>query len=123
MNQSPVTVSYPQNSLWSRDEDQILERGLDQWRFRKLQAIEEDMLELTDDFRAAQEGLGIVHRNPGEVRPVIIEYLWEELNRSAIDLEGLEKEHQELMEMDLPHLIVTFKHRKEDKPKWAFLRY
>ena len=123
MNQSPVTVSYPQNSLRSRDEDKILERGLEHWRIQNLQAIEEDMLELTDDLRAAQEGLGIAHRNPGEVRPDIIEYLWEELNRSATALERLEKKHQELMEMDLPHLIVTFKHRREEKPRWAFLRY
>ena len=123
MNQSPVTVSYPQNSLRSRDEDQILERGLDQWRLRKLQAIEEDMLELTDDLRSAQEGLGIAHRNPGEVRPDIIQYLWDKLNHSATELEHLEKKHQELLQMDLPHLVVTFKHREEDKPKWAFLRF
>jgi len=106
----------------SRDE-RTLRDGLERWRQLKLQAIEEDMLELTDDLRAAQDGLSIAHRNPGEVRPDIIEYLWEELNRSATELEKLEKEHQELMEMDLPHLIVAFKHRREDKPKWAFLRY
>lgn len=81
------------------------------------------MLELTDDYRAAQEGLAIAHRNPGEVRPDIIEYLWEELNRSATALERQEKDHQELLEMDLPHLVVAFKNRKEDKPKWVFLRY
>ena len=104
-------------------DERQLRNGLERWQQLKLQATEEDMLELTDDYRAAQEGLGIAHRNPGEVRPDIIEYLWEELNRSATELEKLEKEHQELMEMDLPHLIVVFKHRREDKPKWAFLRY
>ncbi len=81
------------------------------------------MLELTDDLRAAQEGLGIAHRNPGEVRSDIIQYLWDELNHSATELEHLEKKHQELLQMDLPHLIVAFKHREEDKPGWAFLRY
>ena len=104
-------------------EDRILETGLEAWRRSRLCYIEDDMLELTEDFRAAHEGLGIAHRNPGEVKQDIIEYLWEELNRSATELEKLEKEHQELMEMDLPHLIVAFKHRREDKPKWAFLRY
>jgi len=104
-------------------DERQLRNGLERWQQLKLQAIEEDMLELTDDYRAAQDGLSIAHRNPGEVRLDIIEYLWEELNRSATELEKLEKEHQELLEMDLPHLIVTFKHRREDKPVWAFLRY
>ena len=106
----------------SRDE-RTLRDGLERWRQLKLQAIEEDMLELTDDYRATQEGLAIAHRNPGEVRPDIIEYLWEELNRSPTALERLEKEHQELMEMDLPRLIVEFKQRRKEKPKWAFLSF
>ena len=73
------------------------------------------MLELTDDFRAAQYGLGIAHRNPGEVAEDVIKYLSEKLNRSAVELERLEKKHQELLEMDLPHLIIAFKNRKEEK--------
>ena len=81
------------------------------------------MVELTDDLRAAQEGLGIAHRNPGEVKPDIIQYLWDKLNHSATELEHLEKKHQELLEMDLPHLVVAFKHRKEEKLEWAFLRF
>jgi len=48
--------------------DRTLENGLERWRQLRLQSIGEDILELTGDFRAAQEGLGIAHRNPGEVR-------------------------------------------------------
>lgn len=104
----------------SLSQEHLLKRGLDQWRLRKLQEIEENMLEITDDFRAAQEGLAIAHRNPGQVRPDITEYLWEELNRSATELEHLEKKHQELLQMDLPHLVVAFKHREEDNPNGHF---
>ena len=104
-------------------DDRILRNGLERWRLLRLQQIEEDMLELTDDLRAAQEGLGIAHRNPGEVKQDIIEYLWGELNRSATELEQLERAHQELMEMDLPHLIVAFRHRGEHKLPWKFLSF
>ena len=104
-------------------EGKILRRGLERWRVLKNQAIEENMLDLTEDYRAAQDGLGISHRNPGEVRPDLVQYLWETLNRSATALERLEKEHQELMEMDLPHLIVEYKQKRKEPPRWAFQRY
>ena len=104
-------------------EEKILRRGLEEWRLSRLQAIEEDMLELTDDFRAAQDGLGIAHRNPQEMRPDIIEYLWEELNRSASELDRLEREHQELMELNLPHLIVEYKQKRKEPPRCAFQSY
>ncbi|MEE9145249.1 MAG: hypothetical protein V3U06_10835, partial [Candidatus Binatia bacterium] len=89
------------------------------WKLKRLQAIEESMLELTEDYRAAQDGLGIAHRNPGEVKKEIIEYLWSKLNRSATELERLEKEHQELLEMNLPDLIVAYMHAGEEKPRWG----
>ena len=68
--------------------DRHLENGLERWRVNGLQQIEEDMLEFTDDYRAAQEGLAIVHRNPGEVKPDIIEYLWEELPSTVNEKKG-----------------------------------
>ena len=102
-----------------RDHDKALQKGLQRWKGKRLRAIEKDMLKITQAYRAAQDGLGIAHRNPGEVRPDIIEYLWEELNRSATELERLEREHQKLMEMDLPHLIVTFQ-RSERKKTWPW---
>ena len=104
-------------------EEKILRRGLEEWRLSRLYTIEDDMHEETEDYRAAQDGLGIVHRNPGEVRPDIIEYLWEKLNHSATELEQLDGRHQELMEMDLLHLIVEYKRRRKDKPRWTFQSY
>lgn len=73
------------------------------------------MIELTEDYRAAQDGLGIAHRNPGEVAEDIVEYLWERLNTSATELTELERKHQNLLGMDLPHLIVVFQRSKKLK--------
>lgn len=81
------------------------------------------MIELNQDLRSAHDGLGVAHRNPGEVAEDIIEYLWDKLNRSATGLAQLEDEHQQLMEMDLAHLIVKYKRQRKDKPRWAFQSY
>ncbi len=81
------------------------------------------MIELNLDLRLAQAGLAIAHRNPGEVRQDIIDYQWDKLDHSATELEQLERRHQELMEMDLPHLVIEYKRKRKDKPRWAFQRY
>jgi hypothetical protein len=94
--------------------------GLDRWRKLRLQAIEERMIDLTEDHRAASEGLGIAHRNPGQVDQDVIRYLWDKLNKTAVELDRLEASHQELSEMDLSHLVVTFKQERQVKPSWDF---
>lgn len=99
-------------------EDLILKSGLDRWRSLKLQKLEILMLELTEDFHSAHEGLGIAHRNPGEVASDIIKYLWEKLERCATELADLESQHANLLNMELPELIVTFK-RERLKGSWA----
>ena len=81
------------------------------------------MIELNQDLRSAQDGLGVAHRNPGDVAEDIIEYQWERLNRSATGLAQLEGDHQQLMEMDLPHLVIEYKHRRKEKHKWASVIY
>ncbi|MGH7774324.1 MAG: hypothetical protein ACREQA_19030 [Candidatus Binatia bacterium] len=80
-----------------------------------LERTEEKMIDLAQDFRAAQEGLGIIHRNPGVIGEDVTEYLWERLNCAATELDELEKIHQALLEMDLAHLIVTFQRSKKKK--------
>jgi len=107
----------------SNPNDKLLERGLERWRQQRLWAIADHMIELNLDLRLAQGGLAIAHRNPSEVAEDIIEYQWERLNRSATGLAQLEDEHRQLMEMDLAHLIITYKRKRKDKPKWAFQRY
>lgn len=82
------------------------------------------MLQLNEDFRAAQDGLGIIHLNPGVIAEDVTEHLWQELNRAAIRLEELEGKHQKLLEMDLPHLIVAFQRsRKEKTWPWEIERW
>ena len=107
----------------SDPNDRLLEQGLERWRQRRLRTIADHMIELNQDLRLAQDGLGIAHRNPGEVAQDIIEYQWDRLNRSAMGLAQLESEHQQLMEMDLAQLIIEYKRRRKDEPKWAFQSY
>ena len=107
----------------SDPNDRLLERGLERWRRRRLESIEDHMIELNLDLRLAQAGLAIAHRNPGEVRQDIIDYQWDKLDHSATELEQLERKHQELMEMDLPHLVIEYKRKRKDKPKWVSVRY
>lgn len=73
------------------------------------------MIDLTEDFRVAQDGLGIAQRYPGEIAQDVIEYLWEKLNDAAVELNKLERKHQELLEMDLPHLVVAFQRSRKEK--------
>ncbi len=87
--------------------------GLERWRQFRLQSIADQINILNEDHRAAQEGLGIAHRNPGEVARDLIEYKWEKLSQSAVEIERLDKEHQDLMEMDLPRLIVEYKRKRK----------
>ncbi len=73
------------------------------------------MIDLTEDYRAAQDGLGVIFRNPGIIAEDVTAYLWETLNTSATELTELERKHQELLEMDLPHLIVAFQRSRKGK--------
>ena len=99
--------------------NEILERGLERWREHHSMAIDFEMRELTVEIHLAHEGLGISHRNPGEVREDIIEYLWGKLEESALKVEALEKEADDLMAMDLPTLTAAFMQGK--RRAWAFL--
>ncbi len=107
----------------SNPNDKLLEQALERWRQQRLWAIADHMIELNGDHRSAQDGLGIAHRNPGEVRQDIIDYQWDKLNHSAVEIEQLERRHQELMEMDLPRLVAEYKQKWKERPKWAFQRY
>ena len=109
--------------MTSDPNDRLLEQGLERWRWRRLQSIADHMIEHNRDLRLARAGLAVAHRNPGEVAQDIIEYQWDRLNRSAMGLVQLEDEHQQLMEMDLPHLIIEYKRKRKDKPRWAFQSY
>ncbi len=107
----------------------IIRRGLFRWRLFRLQEIEERMLELGEEFRAAQDGLQIIHRNPGQIADDITEYLWQKINPIATTLAELERDHEKLLGMDLPHLFVSFQRSKKKKswpwetPQWNLETY
>ena len=58
----------------SDPNDRSLEQGLEGWRERRLWAIADHRIELSQDYKSAQDGLGIAYRNPGEVKQDIIDY-------------------------------------------------
>ncbi len=106
-------------SMDEKELDRLLFIGLERWRQLRLHELEEDLVEHRQDFLAAQDGLSIARENPGEIRQDIIEILWGNLGNAAEQLAKLEAEHQEIMQIDIPHLLVTFQRR--EKSKWAFL--
>lgn len=90
-------------------DDRFLIRGLERWRRLRLEAIEADMLELAEDFRASEDALAIAHRNPGEVAADVIQFAWERLNRTAVEMEQLEREHERVMRLSIADLVAEFK--------------
>lgn len=94
--------------------DSRLRKGLYRWRDLKLQKIELSLEDARDDYTAASEGLGIAHRNPGEVAEDVIEYLWEKLNNAACELTTLEAEHEWWMSLTLPQLATEFARRQTE---------
>lgn len=88
------------------DEETRLRRNLERWRQNKLTDIAEQIPDLNQDYRDAQEGLAIAHRNPGYISDDVVEYLWDKLNSSATELTRLEEEHERLRTMDPPRLII-----------------
>jgi hypothetical protein len=103
--------------------DEMLKRGLKRWRQLRLHAIEERMLDLNEDYREASEGLALAHRNQGIIAEDVVEYLWDQLDVAATSLTELETRHQELLEMDLPHLVIVFKRERKETVGWAFQNY
>ena len=103
----------------NKELDRLLFIGLERWRMLRLRDLEEDLAELRQDFLAAQDGLSIARENPGEIRQDIIEILWENLGNAAEQLAKLEAEHNEIMQMEVPALLITFRNRT--KPQWEFL--
>ena len=100
--------------------DGRLEKGILLWRQRVLQSIEDRLQDINEEYRDVQDGMAIAWRNSGEVDEDVVEALWDKLNSCATERCKLETEHEELMDLDLPHLIVSFQRSKKIKtwPIW-----
>lgn len=89
--------------------DEVLVRGLERWRRQRLEAIEAEMRELAEDFRASEDALAISRRNPGQVAEDVIEFAWDRLNDVAGEMAELERAHERIMRLSVPELAVEFK--------------
>lgn len=109
--QIPAAVSTP----WTGFSDEELRSALNRWRLDVLGWLGREMLKTSTSLTAAQDGLAIAHRNPGEVAEDLIEILWSKLNEKAVLIERLDYVVHRIEEMDLPHLLILFQRTKKLK--------
>jgi hypothetical protein len=87
---------------------QQLEEALNNWREHVLRFLRDQMGECSEELRAAEDGLGIAHRNQGEVANDVIGILWDKLEDRSILLFRLARTSDRIEEMDLCELITLF---------------
>jgi hypothetical protein len=92
---------------WSPDRQQ-LEGALNNWRECVLRFLRDQMGEVNEELRAAEDGLGIAYRNPGEVAGDIIGQLWDKLEDRSTFLFRLARTSDRIQEMDLCELVTLF---------------
>ena len=95
--------------------DQPLLKGLQRWRQHVLQGIEDCLEDINEEYRDVQQRMAFAWQHSGEVDEDVVELLWDELNSSVTEICKLESQHQELMGLDLPQLIVSFQRSKKIK--------
>lgn len=103
-NTARKVESQPRQSFTEAE----LKAALNRWRSELLGWLGREMLQASQDLRAAEEGLAISHRNPGDVADDVVDYLWKKLEAKAVLLHRLDRVVQQIEEMDLPQLIVLF---------------
>jgi hypothetical protein len=77
------------------------------------------MSEANEERQAAEDGLAIAHRNPGEVAEDVIATLWDKLEEKSTLLCGLAHVSDAILAMELPELIVLFS-RTEKIHTWPW---
>jgi hypothetical protein len=87
---------------------QQLESALNNWRECYLRFPRDQMIEANREAQAAESGLAIAHRNPGEVGEDVICQLWGKLNETSDRLFRLAQLSDRIQEMNLPDLITLF---------------
>lgn len=90
-----------------RDKSQ-LEAALNNWRERLLAYLQREISRASQDARDAEDGLGIAHRNPGQVAEDVIAILWDRLRDGSTRMSRLGRISDHVAEMELPELVVLF---------------
>ena len=106
-NTAAKLENQPHGQTWSPDRQQ-LEEALNNWRESVLRWLRDQMTEVNEEVLAAEAGLGIARRNPGEVADDVIGQLWDQLENRSTLLFRLARVRDRIEEMDLPELITLF---------------
>ena len=96
-----------------------LQDALNNWRECVLRFLRDQMGEVNEELRAAEDGLGIAHRNPDEVAEDVIGQLWSKLEDRSTLLFRLGRVSDRIQEMDLGELITLFS-RTEKLDTWPW---
>ena len=95
------------HETWNPDCQQ-LEAALNNWRECVLRFLRDQMGEVSEELRVVEDGLGIAHRNPGEVADDVICQLWDKLEHRSTLLFCLARASDRIQEMDLCELVTLF---------------
>jgi len=90
------------------DDREQLAAALNNWREAVLRWLRDEMSEANEQRQAAEDGLAIAHRNPGQVAEDVISTLWESLERSSDLSFRLARVSDEIQDMELPTLLTLF---------------
>jgi hypothetical protein len=99
--------NQPCGQTWSPNRQQ-LEEALNNWRECVLRFLRDQMAEVNEELGAAEDGLGIAHRNPSEVADDVIGILWDKLEDLSTLLFRLARTSDRIQEMDLCELVILF---------------
>jgi len=78
--------------------DQPLLKGLQHWRQRVLQGIEDCLEDINEEYRDVQQQMAFAWQHSGEVDGDVVDFLWDELNSSVTEICKLERRRKELEE-------------------------
>ena len=104
--QSNNAVKFENQSPCS-DREQ-LQSALNNWREVLLRYLRDQMSQVNERCQAAEDGLGIAHRNRGEVAEDVISTLWDQLEEHSTRLCRLARVSDRIQEMELADLITLF---------------
>ena len=99
--------NQPRSQTRSPDREQ-LEEALNNWRECVLRFLRDQMAEVNEELGAAEDGLGIAYRNPGEVADDVIGILWDKLEDRSTLLFRLARTSDRIQEMDFCELVTLF---------------